>query len=221
MSSMRIIAGRWRSRRIEAPLAHGTRPVPDRVKGAVFDILGSRLGTPGALPPVCVADFFAGSGSMGLEAVSRGARGCVFVERRPEALRVLRRNLDRLQAGPSLRLVGADAWTYPSDRVLPLGQSWGLIFVDPPYRDSRDSGPGGKVSCLLARLVRAGCVESDTLVVLHHERTVCYEWASACEQDPGWSIAARREYGTTAVSFFTLAAGTEASGSGAAETGLD
>ena len=96
--------------------------------------------------------------------------------------------------------------------------------MDPPYRDSRDSGPAGKVSCLLARLIRAGCVDSDALLVLHHERAVSYEWASACGLaggEPGWSIADRREYGTTAVSFFTLAAGTDALGSRPAEARLD
>ncbi|MCH7814456.1 MAG: RsmD family RNA methyltransferase [Planctomycetes bacterium] len=78
---MRIIAGRWRSRRIAAPPSRTTRPFPDRIKEAVFDILGARWGSPGTVPPLWVADLFAGSGSLGLEAVSRGARGCVFVER--------------------------------------------------------------------------------------------------------------------------------------------
>jgi len=197
----RIIAGRWRSRHLEVPPPDRTRPMPDRVKGAIFDILGSRLGTPGgAVPSICVADLFAGSGSMGLEAVSRGARRCVFVERDRIVLGVLRRNLDRLQAEPGLRVVCGNAWTRPLDKLAEPGETWGLVFVDPPYRDSRDTGPTGKVARLLARLSGADCVDCDTVVVLHHERRIRFE------PQPGdpWVLTDRRDYGTNAISFLGL-----------------
>ncbi|MHC4066826.1 MAG: RsmD family RNA methyltransferase [Planctomycetota bacterium] len=221
MSSLRIIGGRWRSRRIDAPPTRRTRPMPDRVKEAVFDILGSRCGTPGVLPPLSVADLFAGSGSMGLEAVSRGASRCVFVERDGDALGVLHRNLDALQAGPGLRIVGADAWVHPLDKLRQPGDNWGVVFLDPPYRDSRDAGPGGKVAGLLMRLHRAGCVAPDGMVVLHHERGARYEPASGEGWAIDWTLADRREYGSTAVSFFGLAESRPGSGDGEMEAHAD
>ena len=106
---MRIIGGKWRSRRIEFPSDPGTRPMPDRMREAVFDILVSRFGCPGGLPPIDVVDLFAGSGSLGLEAISRGAAACDFVERRKPALAVLRRNLVQLESGATCRIVAGNA----------------------------------------------------------------------------------------------------------------
>ena len=162
---------------------------------------------------MCVADLFAGSGSLGLEAVSRGASRCVFVERDRAALGVLRHNLDLLQAEPWARIVAADAWKWPVDAVGQPGEPWGLVFVDPPYRDSRDSGPGGRVSALLARLSRGAWLDSTALLVLHHERRVRYEPASG----EHWALADRREYGNAAVSFFRLVETTGIPGGAAVE----
>jgi 16S rRNA (guanine966-N2)-methyltransferase len=154
MVLLRIIGGKWRSRRIESPPTDRTRPMPDRIKGSVFDILGARLGTPGAVPELRVADFFAGSGSLGLEAVSRGAAGCVFIERDRAVLQVLRRNLEVLRAGPQSRVAAGDAWRRSLSSLLGQDGPVGLAFVDPPYADSRDCSPKGKASRLLRRLVR-------------------------------------------------------------------
>ena len=78
---MRIIGGKWRSRRLSFPRWGRTRPMPDRIRESIFDILASRFGLCGTLPSLKVADLFAGSGSMGWEAVSRGASGCDFIEK--------------------------------------------------------------------------------------------------------------------------------------------
>lgn len=87
--------------------------MPDRVRESVFNILGSACGTPGELPPLIVADLFAGSGSIGLEALSRGAAFCLFVEHDSEAADTLRRNLHELGVGPEGSLLVADAWESP------------------------------------------------------------------------------------------------------------
>lgn len=194
---LRIIGGQWRSRRITAPPLLNTRPMPDRVREAIFDMLGSWFGMPGYLPPIQVLDLFAGSGAMGLEAVSRGAAGCVFVERHVGAVRVLNANLAALQADPGLYVVGADAWACPINRLRPKGQTIGLVFVDPPYRDARDTTPAGKVSGLLERIMGADLLSDDVVIVLHHERSVDYEPVAGRP----WAVARRREYGSTAISF--------------------
>ena len=186
--------------------------MPDRVKGSVFDILAARLGTPGAVPGLRVADFFAGSGSLGLEAVSRGAAACVFIERDRTALRVLRRNLEALGAGSDLRVVAGDVWKRSLTSLLDQDQPVGLVFLDPPYADSHDCSPRGKTSRLLRRLVRDRWLTDGAVIVLHHERVVRF----APKPADRWEVVDRREYGHTAVSFLAPAGGSD--GIGKADT---
>src|ERR687889_728011 len=93
---MRIIAGAWRGRPLLAPPGRGTRPTSDRAREGLFSMLASRLGTFEGLQ---VADLFAGTGALGLEALSRGAARCTFVENDRAALDILRRNIETLGAG--------------------------------------------------------------------------------------------------------------------------
>ncbi len=130
---MRVIAGKFRGRPLEAPAGTTTRPMMDRVKESLFDALGSRFGTPGTLPAIDVLDLFSGSGALGIECMSRGARSCLFVERDRRSLRVLRANLQSLGLDESCRVSNENGWTM---RVPKLGaDGLGLVFVDPPYRD--------------------------------------------------------------------------------------
>jgi 16S rRNA (guanine966-N2)-methyltransferase len=198
---MRIIGGKWRSRRLEVPPTDRTRPMPDRVKESIFDILGTRFGTPGLLPPVQVADFFSGSGSLGLEAVSRGATGCTFIERDRAVLKVLRRNIEALHAGPELLVVSADAWKCSAARLLGWDQPGDVVFLDPPYADTRNCGPKGKAARLLRRLVQGPCLTDEGIIVLHHEKAVRFEPDAADR----WTVVDRREYGSTAISFLAPA----------------
>lgn len=130
---MRVIAGKWRGRPLAAPQGRTTRPITDRVKETLFNILGSRLGTLAALPACAVLDCFAGSGALGIEALSRGASSCLFIERDRAALRCLRENLSKLNAGAAARLSAENAWTMRVPPPDPPG--YGLIFLDPPYAD--------------------------------------------------------------------------------------
>lgn len=192
---MRIIAGRWRSRRLIRPRTEATRPMPDRVKEAVFNILAARYGCPGGLPALRVADVFAGSGSMGLEALSRGAAQCCFFERDPEAVEALKRNLNALRVGPVATIVTRNAWQHATQA--PDGRAFDLVFLDPPYGESQDASPTGSVMRYLARLSARG--DARPLVVLHHSATVDFVIDAA---DP-WRVEDRRTIGTNAVSFFT------------------
>ena len=195
---MRIIGGKWRSRRIEFPSDPGTRPMPDRMREAVFDILASRFGCPGGLPPIDVVDLFAGSGSLGLEAISRGAAACDFVERRKPALAVLRRNLVQLESGATCRIVAGNAWTVSLNTPRPTG-AYSLIFADPPYRDARDASRTGRVGRLLADLYRAGWADDDTTIALHHEARVIY----VPDDGAWWRVSDHRLYGSSGLTLIT------------------
>jgi 16S rRNA (guanine966-N2)-methyltransferase len=128
---MRIIAGEWRGRTIDAPPGQATRPTADRVRETLFSMLASRIGGFGALR---VADLFAGSGALGLEALSRGAAQATFVERDGQAAAVIGRNLDKLGASGRARIVPTSAL------ALPASDPFDLVFADPPYAPGSGSG---------------------------------------------------------------------------------
>jgi 16S rRNA (guanine966-N2)-methyltransferase len=121
---MRIIAGEWRGRRLEAPGGRSVRPTSDRVREAWMSAMGPSIS--GAR----VLDLFAGSGALGLETLSRGAREVVFVERARGALKSLRSNIERLQAGARCTVVQRDAVKF----VAGLEEhAFDLAMADPPY----------------------------------------------------------------------------------------
>lgn len=135
---MRVIAGRFRGRVLEAPAGKQTRPMTDRVKESLFNILGSRFGTPGGLPACEVLDLFAGAGALGIEAVSRGAASAILVERDRRTLPVLRANIAQLTEPDALRIIADNVWAMR----LPLAQNpagFGVVFLDPPYRDANSA----------------------------------------------------------------------------------
>ncbi|MBI3081572.1 MAG: 16S rRNA (guanine(966)-N(2))-methyltransferase RsmD, partial [Gemmatimonadetes bacterium] len=117
-------AGRWRGRSIQAPPGRGTRPTADRVREAWMSALQPEL------PGASVVDLFAGSGALGLEALSRGAARVVFVERSAAALRALTANIERLDAVDHAQVVRADALAYAA-ALEPL--AFDLALADPPY----------------------------------------------------------------------------------------
>jgi 16S rRNA (guanine966-N2)-methyltransferase len=119
---MRIIAGSWRGQLLEAPPGLATRPTTDRARETLFSMLASRLGS---FEDLRVADLFAGSGALGLEALSRGAAAATFVENDPAAAAVIRRNAQKL--GASVQILGGSAL------ALPRAEPFDLIFADPPY----------------------------------------------------------------------------------------
>src|SRR5205823_14748726 len=118
---MRIIAGAWRGRTIEAPPGQATRPTADRVRETLFSMLASRLGSFGDLR---VADLFAGSGALGFEALSRGAASATLVEKDAKAAAAIRRNAEKLGAADRIRIFGSSAL------ALPRSDPYDLIFAD-------------------------------------------------------------------------------------------
>jgi len=127
---VRIIAGEWRGRTIEAPPGHSTRPTADRVRETLFSMLASRLGS---FEDLAVADLFAGSGALGLEALSRGAASATFVEQDPKATAAIKRNSGKLGATDRVRVLGGSALT------LPTAGPFDLVLADPPYAEGSGS----------------------------------------------------------------------------------
>src|SRR6476659_6176111 len=117
---MRIIAGKWRGRPSEAPPGQATRPTADRVRETLFSMLASRIGS---FEDLRVADLFAGSGALGLEALSRGAASATFVENDAKAAAAIRRNSGKLGAEDRVRVIAASAL------ALPPSEPFDLIFA--------------------------------------------------------------------------------------------
>lgn len=170
---MRIIAGQWRGRRIEPPPpGNQTRPILDRAKTVLFDLLGNMLALPGRLPPVAVLDLFAGTGSLGLEALSRGARFCRFAERHRATAALLRKNLDDLGVIQEADVFEGDATSLelrPPSTLDGLPTAYGLIFLDPPYRMLAGARPGPAITNLLNRLAANPAIADSALFVVRHD----------------------------------------------------
>lgn len=155
--SVRIIAGQWRARKLDTPAGDATRPTADRARETLFSMLISRLGSFDAL---AVADLFAGSGALGLEALSRGAASCIFVEQDAAALRALRANIAHLRAAPQCDVRAGS--------VLALGPATApldLVLLDPPYL----TGAGAVALDKLQRLGWIGPATWISLETAHSE----------------------------------------------------
>ncbi|PIE32786.1 MAG: 16S rRNA (guanine(966)-N(2))-methyltransferase RsmD [Ilumatobacter coccineus] len=165
---MRVVAGHLRGRRIDAPPGSDTRPTTDRVREAIFNALGSL----GILEDAVVADLFAGSGALGIEALSRGADRCTFVERDRSALKVLGGNLAALGLDDRSRVVAGDA-------LLAAGTDADIVIADPPYTfDEWDR----LLSAVTAPFLVA---EADHVI----------------EPVEGWTVTRSKRYGRTWVTF--------------------
>ncbi len=151
---MRVIAGRFGGRRLIAPRGSGTRPTADRVREALFSMLGPIEGAH-------VLDLFAGTGALGIEALSRGAAAAVFVERDRDALLALNSNLAALGLQEAAQVRSRDALAAMAD-ALARGETYDLVFLDPPYAQAQALGP--RIGQDLPSLLSAGgtvVVEAD------------------------------------------------------------
>ena len=180
---MRIIGGRVGGRTLKAPRGANTRPTSDKVREAIFNILTTR-----ADPPAQVLDLYAGSGALGLEALSRGAGRALFVDSDGDACDLVRANADALGLHGEVRCIPVVRWL-----VKEAGGDYGWIFLDPPY-DSHETGELGKALELIAKKALLG---ADGVAVAEHE------WRHAPDERYGaLALFDRRRYGQTAVSFY-------------------
>ena len=151
---MRIVGGRLRGRLLEAPASRAIRPTSERLRESIFDILVHRHA--GVVEGARVVDLFAGSGALGIEALSRGAKSALFVDNGPEARALLRANVEVFALGGVTRIWRADATLLGK---APAGAPFTLAFLDPPY----DKGLAGPA---LAGLVEGGWLATGALVVV-------------------------------------------------------
>jgi 16S rRNA (guanine(966)-N(2))-methyltransferase RsmD len=193
---MRIIAGRHRGRRIRAPAGLSTRPMLDRVREAMFGTLGPWI------EDARVLDLFAGSGSLALEALSRGASAAHLVEKHPATLRLLRENVTALALDERVEFVRGDALapqSWQGGELFEHQALYDLIFMDPPYALMEE--PGGKRAVFeaLTKLVREH-LGSPGYLVLHVPRGLL----DAEDFAPDLAVALRR-YGSNALWYVTQA----------------
>ncbi|QDK32019.1 16S rRNA (guanine(966)-N(2))-methyltransferase RsmD [Sphingomonas sp. IC081] len=154
-TGLRIVAGEWRGRKLAAPEGDATRPTADRTRETLFSMLASRLGTFEGLK---VADLFAGSGALGLEALSRGAAHCLFVDQDPGAIRAIRTNIANLRAQGQTDVRASSALS-----LGPAKDTLDLVLLDPPY----DTGAG---AVAVDKLNRLGWIGEQTWVCIETGR---------------------------------------------------
>lgn len=184
---MRVIAGAARGRALAAPRGLNTRPTPDRVKEALFSILGA------AVNDATVLDLFAGTGALGLEALSRGASRAVFVERDRRALKALSQNIAAVAPDR------VEVLAIPAERALELlsrrGTQFDLVFLDPPYDLQL-------LPSTLATLASRPLLHEDAVVVCEHAGR-----APPPVPPLGWSALQSRRYGDVAITILRAGKG--------------
>ena len=175
---MRIIAGEWRGRRLRTPPGLETRPTADRVRETLFSMLASRLGS---FEGVRVADLFAGSGALGLEALSRGAAFACFVENDAQAAAAIRANASDLAALDRVQVLGGSAL------ALPKSEPFDLVVADPPYAT-------GSGTAVVRAVATSGWLAPGGWMAVETSRTD--------RVDPGdWAIDAERDVGRARLTF--------------------
>ena len=178
---MRIITGKYKGRVLETLPDKSVRPATDRVKTTIFDMLQNRLGLKGIL----VLDMFAGSGSLGFEALSRGAGKVVFVDDMEEILDVMEKNAESLNCIPDTEIIRSDAMSY----IEKSNRSFDLIFADPPYSFER-------INEIPRIIFEKNILNSDGYLIIEHSKRTVFD------PSPLYSLAVQKEFGNTRVSFF-------------------
>jgi 16S rRNA (guanine(966)-N(2))-methyltransferase RsmD len=186
---MRIIAGTFRSRTLVAPPGMSTRPTSDRLRETLFNVLAPRI--EGAV----FLDLYAGSGAVGLEALSRGASRVAFVERAPAALKVLNGNLERLgiSSGVRVHAKSVSAFLRSSAKSGPKPERYEAVFLDPPY----DAAAEYAITLGLLGGTAQGILAQGTVVIAEHRRKQALD-----EQYGNLKRVRLLEQGDAAMSFY-------------------
>jgi 16S rRNA (guanine966-N2)-methyltransferase len=178
---VRIIAGEWRGRKLVTPEGMETRPTADRVRETLFNMLASRIGS---FEGLRVADLYAGSGALGLEALSRGADFACFVEQDARAVAAIGANVESLDAAERAQLLARSA------SALPTSQPFDLIFADPPYS-------AGSGSAVVEEVLRAGWATPGSWMAIETER-------SDATEPNGCQIEAERDIGRARITLLRV-----------------
>ena len=181
---MRIISGTWRGRKLVTPRSHTLRPTSDRVKESLFNILR------GGMEGNVVLDLFAGTGNLGIEALSRGAKKAIFVEKGREALQLIQKNLIQLGLEERSEILPKDV-----NRAIGIlkqrGECFDLIMMDPPYEK-------GLIKRTLTKLNSHPIYHVNSILIIEHDRR---EPLPSIPE--GWNLIRERRMGDTVISFLT------------------
>ena len=175
---MRITSGELGGRTLAVPKSDAIRPTQDRVREALFSMLQCEV------PGAAFLDLFAGTGAVGLEAISRGASRATFVESAAKHIEVLRRNIETFRKSPVAEVVRGDAYRYIASYS---GPGFDIAFADPPYALGEERG----YASVLETLAERGVVKTNGLFVA--EMTA----VQRSEETPGWELLRDRTYGKT------------------------
>ncbi len=159
-NTLRIIGGEWRSRKLPFVDAPGLRPTPDRIRETLFNWLQ------GSIHGANCLDMFAGSGALGFEALSRGAKGVIFIEKNPACAAQIKDNLALLNV--EAQVIHSDALSFLNLIENP-NKPFDLIFLDPPYRQ-------GLIEKSLAYLANENLIDENSLIYLEHEAEESFNW---------------------------------------------
>ena len=181
---MRIISGASKGRKLVTPKSQSLRPTSDRVKESIFNILG------GEVEGKLVLDLFAGTGNLGIEALSRGAKKAVFVEKGRQALQLIRRNVIQIGLEGRVEIIPRDA-----SRAIGIlkwrGEIFDLIMMDPPYEK-------GLIKRTLTKLNSHPIYHVNSILIIEHDRR---EPLPSIPE--GWNLIRERRMGDTVISFLT------------------
>ncbi len=178
---MRVIAGKYKNRILKTVSDNSVRPATDKVKGAIFNVLQSRV----TWSDAAVLDLYAGSGSVGIEALSRGAKRVIFVENSRSALRFLKMNLESIGANGNGQIVFGDVDKFLQSAI----SKFAIVFADPPYALE-------SLADLPTKIFTQDIIVPNGYLVIEHPTK--YEF----HQSSLWEIVVQKEYGRTSVSFF-------------------
>lgn len=183
-SSIRVVSGLFKGRKIPTLQGHGIRPTSLRAREALFSILGP------VMSGACVADLFAGSGSIGIEALSRGAAKAVFVEHSPEAGRILEHTLTQFKLGAQSRILIQDVALAIQNSLLVGWHPFDVLYVDPPYRYEHTHD-------LLIQMEHANLVASTGQIIYEH-----FSKSTPPSSIGTWMHTRTAKYGDTALTFY-------------------
>ena len=181
---MRIIAGSRRGKKLAPIKGVRIRPTADRVRESIFNIVS------GWMDRALVLDLFAGTGALGIEALSRGARQAVFIDRDPLAIVALKKNIAACRFDQRARVIRWDA-SKDLACLRPAEYCFDIVFMDPPYR-------AGLINSTLSNLARQRIVSTDTLIIVEHSASEPLSWLPN-----GYATSEQRRYGKTLVTFLS------------------
>lgn len=175
---MRVISGSANRRKLVAPEGLSVRPTTDRIKETLFNIINNRI------YDIDFLDLFAGSGAIGIEALSRGAASCVFVDSYTESLKCIRENLNTTSLGAHASVMACDAVS-AIDRLKAEGKSFDIIFMDPPYDQELEKK-------VLTQISANNILKEDGLIIVEASSDTDFGYA----QELGFNVSRTKSYGS-------------------------